>query len=125
MQKEGTIKKYLKITGLPVLFAGLCCFSPIVILLFGLGSVGFASTLADTLYGDFKWYFRIGGLITLIIALVLYFRSRGVCTLDAAKRKRNEILNTALVAVTIGVLGYVIWLYVIVHYWGVWLNLWA
>jgi len=125
MKKESTFHKYLKITGLPVLFAGLCCLSPIIILLLGLGSVGFASSLADTLYGDYKWYFRLGGLIVLVIALVLYFRDRGICTLDAAKRKRNEILNTTLIATTIGVLGYIVWLYVIVHYWGVWLNLWV
>ena len=125
MSFRATFKKYLKITGLPVLFAGLCCLSPIIILLLGLGSVGFASSLADTLYGDFKWYFRLGGLIIIAIALILYFHDRGVCTLDEVKRRHNEILNTTLIAITIGVLGYIFWLYVVVHSWGVWLGLWA
>ncbi len=59
------IKEILKITGLPVLFASMCCLSPIIIFIFGLGSLTFVSSLADTLYGDYKWYFRLFGLVLL------------------------------------------------------------
>ncbi len=94
-------------------------------MLFGVGTVGFASSLADTLYGDYKWYFRIAGLLALVVSLVLYFRrSKGICTIDEAKRRRNEIINIVALSVVAGVIGYVFFLYVVVHYIGVFLDLW-
>lgn len=119
-------KEAFRITWLPVVLASLCCLSPIIILLTGLGTVAFASSLADILYGDYKWAFRALGLLALAIALVLYLRrTKGICTLDDAKRRRNEIVNIVAIALTAGILGYIIFLYVIVHYWGVLLNLWT
>ncbi|MFK7780327.1 MAG: hypothetical protein QM490_04195 [Candidatus Gracilibacteria bacterium] len=117
-------KKFLKITGLPVLFASLCCVSPIILLLFGLGSLTFVSSLADTLYGDFKWYFRLFGLFLLAISLIIYFRKKGICTLDQVKKERTKIINTILIALIAGILGYMFFLYVIVHYIGVFLKIW-
>lgn len=103
----------------------LCCLSPIILVLLGVGTVGFASSLADTLYRDYKWYFRIAGLIALGFSLFLYFRrSKGICTIDQAKRRRNEILNTTALAVTFGAVGYMFFLYVVVHYAGVFLRIW-
>lgn len=117
-------RELLKITGLPVVFASLCCLSPIIVLLLGLGSVSFASSLADTLYGEYKWVFRSVGLLMLAGAIIAYFRRQGVCTLDAVKRERSRIVNTIIIALTASVIGYIIFLYVIVHYAGVWLHLW-
>lgn len=104
--------------------ASLCCLTPLVLVMFGLSTVSFASSLADTLYGSYKWVFRIAGLLFLGLALILYFRSRGICTFDQAKRQRNEILNKVLIAVIAGIVAYIIFLYVIVHYAGVWLGIW-
>lgn len=118
-------KEILRLTWLPVVGASMCCLSPVIIVLLGLGTVSFGTTLADTLYGDYKWIFRSVGLLLLIIALVLHFRKKGVCTLDQAKRKRNEILNTVLIALFAGVIGYMFFLYVVVHYIGVWMGLWV
>ncbi|MEK9131419.1 MAG: hypothetical protein AAB447_00740 [Patescibacteria group bacterium] len=119
------IKDIFKISSLPVVVASLCCLSPIILVLFGVGTVGFASSLADTLYGDYKWYFRIAGLLALVVSLVLYFRrSKGICTIDEAKRRRNEIINIVALSVVAGVIGYVFFLYVVVHYIGVFLDLW-
>ncbi len=118
------IREILKITGLPVVFASLCCLSPIIVVLLGLGSVTFASTLADTLYGDYKWVFRSIGLLMLAGALIMHFRRQGVCTLDQAKRERSRIINTVIITLATGIVGYIIFLYVIVHYAGVWLRIW-
>jgi hypothetical protein len=119
------IKELLKISGVPVVIASLCCLSPVILVVFGIGTVGFASSLADTLYGGYKWYFRSAGLITMAIALILYFRrTKNICTLDAVKRRRNEIINTVALTLIAGILGYIFFLYVVVHYVGVWLNLW-
>lgn len=120
------IKDMVSITSLPVVLASLCCLSPVIIVLLGLGTVGFASSLADTLYGSYKWYFRIAGLLALVGALVLYFRrAKGVCTFDEVVKRRNEIINTVVIALTVSVAGYFFFLYVVVHYIGVFLDLWV
>jgi len=119
------LKEAFKISSVPVLVASLCCLSPLILVLFGLSTVSFASSLADTFYGEYKWLFRGAGLALLIVALVLYFRrQKGICTIDEAKKRRTEIINTTLLVLITGVLGYLFFLYVVVHYAGVWLKIW-
>lgn len=119
------IKDILKITSIPVVIASLCCLSPLIILLAGFGTVAFATTLTDTLYGEYKWVFRIAGLASLLIALVIYLRrAKGICTIDEAKKRRNEIINLVAITVTVAVAGYFFFLYVVVHYAGVFLGVW-
>lgn len=119
------LREILRLTWLPVVGASLCCLSPIVLVLFGLSTVTFASSLADTFYGEYKWVFRAAGLVLLLISITLYYRKKGVCTLDQAKKHKNEILNTVILALIGGVLGYLFFLYIVVHYIGVWLQLWS
>ncbi len=120
------IKDILKISSLPVVVASLCCLSPIVILLAGFGTVTVASSLADTLYGDYKWAFRLAGLAFLAVAILIYLRrTKGICTIDEAKRRRNEIINIVALSLAAGIAGYFFFLYVIVHYAGVFLGLWS
>jgi uncharacterized membrane protein len=121
----GKITEVLKISSIPVVLASLCCLSPVILVLLGISSVSFASSLADTFYGEYKWWFRAVGILALIGSLVYYLRrKKGVCTIDDVKRRRNEIINlTALTAVA-AVIGYLFFLYVIVHYGGVYLNIW-
>jgi amino acid transporter len=119
------IKELIKISAIPVVLASLCCLSPIILLLAGFGTVSFAASLTDTLYGDYKWAFRAFGLLALIIALVIYLRKeKNICTLEEAKRKKNEIINIVLLSLITGIIGYIFFLYVVVHYLGVWLNIW-
>lgn len=119
------LKEILQLSSLPVVLASLCCLSPVILVLLGVSTVSFASGLADTLYGDYKWYFRGAGLIALLGALYFYLtRKKGICTIDEAKRRRNEIINYVALTLIAGVIGYIFFLYVIVHYIGVWLALW-
>jgi hypothetical protein len=119
------LKEILKISSVPVLLASLCCLSPIILVLLGVTTVSFASSFTDVLYGEYKWYFRIVGLLTLALSLTFYFRrEKGICTIDEVKKRRNEIINTVALSVIAGVLGYIFFLYAVVHYWGVFLNLW-
>ncbi|MEK7149141.1 MAG: hypothetical protein AAB796_01945 [Patescibacteria group bacterium] len=121
-----SVKSILKITGIPVVVASLCCLTPVIIVLFGLGSVSLAASLADTLYGTYAWAFRIAGLALLVLSLVWYLRrEKGICTIDEAKRRRNEILNIVGIVLTVGVVGYFVWLYVVVEYAGKLLNIWS
>ena len=125
MLMKKTLQEILKISGIPVVLASLCCLSPVILVLFGISSVSFASSLSDTLYGGYKWVFRGIGLVALLGSLAYYwYKQKGVCTLDAAKRRRNEIVNSIMLALVTGVFGYLFFLYVVVHYLGVWLTLW-
>lgn len=125
MLMKKTLQEILKISGIPVVLASLCCLSPVILVLFGISSVSFASSLSDTLYGGYKWVFRSIGLVALLGSLAYYwYKQKGVCTLDAAKRRRNEIVNSIVLALVTGVFGYLFFLYVVVHYLGVWLTLW-
>lgn len=120
-----SIKEIIKIITGPVLAASLCCLSPAILVLLGLSTASFASSLADTLYGTYKWIFRSVGLLLLLGSFVLYLRkNKGICTLDQAKRRRNEIINGLLLTVIVGIIGYLFFLYVVVHYLGVWLLIW-
>ncbi len=111
---------------MPILIASLCCLSPVILVLLGISTVGFGASLADSLYGTYKWYFRLAGILALAFALLFYFRrAQGICTIDDAKRRRNEIINTTALVLIAGVLGYIFFLYVAVHYIGVWLSLWS
>lgn len=69
------MKKLIAIISSSVAFASICCLSSVVIVAFGLGSVSFATSLADNLYGDYKWYFRGFGIVSLAFGLIWYFRS--------------------------------------------------
>ncbi len=119
------LKDIFKISSIPVIIASLCCLSPIILVLLTVSSVSFASSLADTFYGDYKWVFRGVGLLALLGAIVFYLRrTKGICTFDDAVRRRNEIINIVAASLIAGVLGYVFFLYVVVHYIGVFLDLW-
>ncbi len=119
------VKDLFKISSLPVVAASLCCLSPVILVLLGLSTVSFASSLADTLYGNYKWVFRAFGLLLFVPALIYYLRrTKGICTIDEAKRRRNEIINIAALSLIAAVLGYLFFLYIVVHYVGVFLKLW-
>jgi len=44
-------KKFItKIIPIAAIIGGLCCFTPVVLVLFGIRSIAFAASLSDTLY---------------------------------------------------------------------------
>jgi len=101
------------------LLGGLCCLTPIVLVLLGLASVSVAADAGNILYGKYSWEFRIAALVFLAAGLVVYFRSRGICTLDQARRERNRILNVSLLVLIAATGIYLFWTYVVLHYWGI------
>jgi TctA family transporter len=118
-------KDILKIISVPVVFASLCCLSPVILVAFGLSSVTFAASLSNTLYSEYKWYFRAVGLILLAISIAFYYRKKGVCTLDQAKKRKNEIINTVAIVLVSAVIGYIFFLYFVVDWVGQLLNIWV
>ena len=122
--KKMKLKDLIGFTWLPVVIASLCCLSPIVLVLLGLATTTFAASLSDKLYYEYAWYFRLAGMVLLGASSVLYFRKQGICTLDQAKRRRNEIINFLLLAIVIGVIGYIVFLYGILEVVGLLLGIW-
>jgi membrane protein implicated in regulation of membrane protease activity len=111
------------LSGLAALVGGLCCLTPVVLVLLGLASISAAASLGNVLYGDYHWEFRLVALAFLILALVIYFRRQGICTLDQARRERNRIINTSILVLIFAVGMYIFWTYIAVHWFGVWAGL--
>lgn len=119
-------KGILFISAMAGLIGGLCCMTPVVLVLLGLASLSVAADLGNVLYGEYRWLFRAAALAFLALALVVYFRRQGICTLDRAKRERNRIINTSLVVLIAAVGLYIFWTYIAVHYGGIAVGLpWA
>src|SRR3989344_1860743 len=121
MKLSNKDKSFLKKTIPAASFiGGLCCFSPLILVLLGLTSVSFAASFADTLYGQYKWIFRSAAILFLLLALGWHiYKKEKLCSLEQLKRQRRKVLNLVLSAISLGVIGYVIWLYVIVEIAGV------
>ena len=117
-------KRLFRITGIPVLIASMCCLSPLIFLALGVITLGEATALADSFYGQYAWAFRLVGLALLALALGWHFWRGGVCSLSAAKRNRTRIINTILLALVVSVAAYLFFLYVVVHYVGVFAGVW-
>ncbi len=118
------LKEVFNLTGLPIFIASLCCLAPIVLVLFGLSSITFAASLTNILDRQYQWVFILAGLILLVISLVLYFRKRGVCTIDQAKKHSNEIINKVLLALIISAVLYTFFFYIFLGYIGRVLKIW-
>jgi hypothetical protein len=122
-EEKSFLKKIIPLTAL---IGGLCCFTPVILVFFGLSSVAFAASLSDTLYGTYKWLFRGSALLFLLIGLGWFlYKREGICSLNQLKRKKRKVINLILLSVTISVLSYIIWLYVIVEIIGINLGIWG
>ena len=125
MYVRKNIGEIVKISTIPALIASLCCLSPILLLSLGIISVSVAGDLAHILYGELKWLFRIAGLAALAVFVFSYIkRKKNICTLHDAKRRRNEIINTIALALIIGSILYVIFLYGVIEIIGMALKIW-
>jgi hypothetical protein len=114
------------LSGAAAFLAALCCLTPIVLVLLGVSAVAVAADLGNVLYGDYRWEFRAAAFAFLVLALVVYFRRRGVCTLDEARRQRNRIVNVLLLVFIFFVGFYIAWNYIVLQYWGIAVGLpWA
>ncbi len=123
IKQQSFLKKFVPAAAF---IGGLCCFTPVVLVLLGISTISFAASLSDTLYGQYRWAFRGAALAFLLASLWWHFyRVEKICTWDEAKRKRSRIINMVALTLIVGVLAYVIWLYVIVEYMGLLLNIWG
>jgi len=123
---EESDRRFLK-RSVPVaaFIGGLCCFTPVVVVLLGIGSVSYAVSLTDLLYYEYRWAFQLAALGFLLAALGVHlYTNERVCSLEEAVRRRRKILNLLGVTVILGALAYVVWLYIVVELMGFALGIW-
>ena len=129
MKEKSDVKSFIKLISTSTIIASMCCLPSVVLVLFGLASVSSAAALSDTLYwgGEGYEWFRPTMLaiasISVIIGLVFYFRTRGICTFDDVKRQRRKVINTSLLIIIIAYLSYLLFNYVILTEIGILLGL--
>ena len=95
----------------------MCCVSPVVLVLLGVATAAEAVTLGDTLYYGYAWFFRAFGLAVAAIAVVLYLRRRGMCTLAGARRSWR-----LLAVLVVAGIGTYIGLFWFTKYLGIWFG---
>lgn len=123
------VKSLWKWIGGSAFLASMCCIPSVVLVLFGLASVSSAAALSNDLYwgtNGMSWFrpaLSVLSLVLIALGLVLYFRNDGICTLDEVRRQRKRIVNTSVVALTLAVLVYVVFNFIILTEIGVALDL--
>ena len=123
------VKSLWKWIGGSAFLASMCCIPSVVLVLFGLASVSSAAALSNELYwgtNGMSWFrpaLSVLSLVLVALGLVLYFRNDGICTLDEVRRQRIRIVNTSVIAVTLAVLIYVVFNFIILTEIGVALDL--
>ena len=122
-------KSLIRIISGSAIIASMYCLPSVILVLFGLASVSSAAALSNSLYwgedgyGWFRPTMLILAAIFVLIGLVIHFRSRGICTLDQAKRARRKIINTSLLVIIISYISYLLLNYVILTEIGILLDL--
>ena len=130
---EGTVSSDVKslwkwISGSAFL-ASMCCFPSVVLVMFGLASISSAAALSNDLYwgtngmGWFRPLLLVMSTLLVLIGLVMYFRKEGICSLDEARRQRKRILNTSLLVLSLSLVSYIVFNFVILTEIGVALDL--
>ena len=123
------VKSLWKWIGGSAFLASMCCIPSVVLVLFGLATVSSAAALSNDLYwgtNGMSWFrpaLSVLSLVMVALGLVLYFRNDGICTLDEVRRQRKRIVNTSVIALTLAVLIYVVFNFIILTEIGVALDL--
>ncbi len=73
------------------ILASLCCIGPLVIILFGLGSVSFALSI-----GQYRPYFLGFGVLFMVFAIVLHLRKKNCLSAGGLKKEKYFIISTVL-----------------------------
>ncbi|MDP7002684.1 MAG: hypothetical protein QF911_03830 [Candidatus Thalassarchaeaceae archaeon] len=118
-------KPLAAIAAISALTASLCCLPSVVWVLFaGSSAIVAADELSNDLYYSWvRFALYALSLCMLAVGMLLYFRNRGICTLDDAKRERRRVVNTTMAVFTASVLGYLVWNFVILEVMGIALGL--
>ena len=103
------------------ILASMCCLPSVIWVLFaGSSAIVAADQLSNDLYYSWvRWALYAASAAMLTIGLVMYHRSKGICTFDDAIRNRRKIINTALATFTIAIVTYLIWNFIVLEILGI------
>lgn len=77
----------------------LCCVGPTALALLGVVSAGTAFGWATSLYGNYAWWFRLGGLAVLGLLVWWTLRRRNQCSHAGVRRWRWRLAGVLAIAV--------------------------
>ena len=105
--------------------ASMCCLPSVVWVLFaGSSAIVAADQLSNDMYYSWVRYALYVLSFSMVAAgLVIYFRNRGVCTIDDVRRERRRVVNTSLAVFTASVLAYLFWNFVVLEIVGIAIGL--
>lgn len=85
----------------------MCCVGPTVLALIGVIGAATAFSWATTLYDQYTWWFRLGGLLVMAGLIIVSLRRRNQCSLAGARRQWRALTITLAAALTTYVVLYV------------------
>jgi hypothetical protein len=94
------------ISTLAAFIASLCCITPIVLVLFGLTSVSFATALDQNLDTKYEALFILIGMITLFLSIWIYQKKLGFFGLT--NQKQTRLVNYFIIGMVLFVTFYLI-----------------
>ena len=77
----------------------LCCVGPAVLALLGIVSAGTAFVWANSLYDNYAWWFRLGGLVIILALVWAGLRRRNQCNVAGMRKLRWRLLRVVAIAV--------------------------
>ena len=113
------------LVALSAVTASMCCLPSVIWVLFaGSSAIVAADQLSNNLYYSWVRYALYAVSLSMVaIGLVIYFRKRGVCSLDDVKRERRRVVNTSLAVFTASIIAYLFWNFVILEILGIAIGL--
>ncbi len=113
------------LVALSAVTASMCCLPSVIWVLFaGSSAIVAADQLSNNLYYSWVRYALYAVSLSMVaIGLVIYFRKRGVCSLDDVKKERRKVVNTSLAVFTASIITYLFWNFVILEILGIAIGL--
>ena len=119
--EEVETRPLFSLVGLSALTASMCCLPSVIWVLFaGSSAIVAADSLSNNLY--YSWVrfalYGVSGLM-VTVGLIVYFRNRGICSIEDAKKNSTKIVNVSLAVFTASIIVYLIWNFVILEIVGI------
>jgi hypothetical protein len=109
------------LVGISAVISSLCWLPSIIWVLFaGSSAIVAADSLSNELYySSFRYLLYSISFVLLIVGVILFFRNKGICTLNDAKKNKNRIINTTLMVFSLSIVVYLIWNFIVLELLGI------